>query len=76
MGGVAELDWKRRSATELDWMWVCRRFEVGLEEMKLKSCTADSRLWVRRCLALHLWVWFLLVAVFLWLDLEEKKLDR
>ena len=24
-------------AVELDWMWLCRRFEVGLEEKKLKS---------------------------------------
>ena len=28
-------------AVELDWMWLCRRFEVGLEEKKLKSGAAE-----------------------------------
>lgn len=45
MGGAAKLDWKRRSAAELDWMWVRRRFELGLEEQKLKSGATDLRLW-------------------------------
>ena len=51
MGGATDLEWNRRSAAEssgkrwsaaeLDWIWVRRWFEYGLEENKLES-SADE----------------------------------
>ena len=84
VSGVANLEWKRRSAAELDWMWVRHWFEVGLEEKKLESGIADLRLWVR-C-----WVGLKFVGAPLsgsstvgmglfsscLVRLEEKKLER
>ena len=47
MGGATDLEWNRRraaessgkrwNAAELDWIWVRRWFEYGLEENKLES---------------------------------------
>jgi len=66
VGGAADLEWKRRSAAELDWIWVRCRFKDGLEEKKLENeadeldwmrrSATNLRLWVCRCLVL-LWVW-------------------
>ena len=66
VGGVADLEWKRRraaksygerwNATELDWIWVRCWFEYGLEENKLES-GADDLDWMRRSVSdLRLWV--------------------
>ena len=66
MGGAADLEWKKRSAAEssgkrwsaaeLDWIWVRRWFEFGLEENKLES-DADELDWMRRSASdLRLWV--------------------
>ena len=84
MGGAVDLEWERRSAAELDWIWVRRWFEFRLEEKKLESGAADLRLWVRHQVGLKFMgaplsgsstVGMGLFSSCL-VRLEEKKLER
>ena len=87
MGGAVDLEWKRRSAAELDWIWVRRWFEFRLEEKKLESGAADLRLWVRHRVGLKFMgaplsgssivgMGLFSGCLVLVVRLEEKKLER